>query len=238
MSITPDLYDFVVKVVEDKLKEIKITKGEFDKLSKHIKQLAKNIVDLSERQKQSGETVAKLAEAQKRSEERLTRLEETVAKLAEAQKRSEERLTRLEKAVEKLANSVNNLTREVGSLSATIGFGLEDIARVVVPGWLYRHESIDIDDLKREFFEINGKTYEINLYGIGKKNEKDVVVIGECKTKIRAPSVKRFAKILSDVKELFSGKMIYPLMFAFVIYPDAKEEAQKYGIQLIASYER
>ncbi|MHA1470213.1 MAG: chordopoxvirus fusion protein, partial [Candidatus Asgardarchaeia archaeon] len=181
---------------------------------------------------------AELAEAQKRSEERLTRLEKTVAELAEAQKRSEERLTRLEMVVEQLANSVSNLSREVGSLSATIGFGLEDIARVVVPGWLYRHENIDIDDLSREFFEIDGTMYEINLYGVGKKGEKEIVIIGECKTKIYRSTVRKFVKMLKDLKVLFEGKEILPLMFGFIIYPDAREEAQKYGIRLIASYER
>jgi len=291
MTITPDLYDFITKVIEDKVKDIKVTREEFDKLSKYVKSLAKNIVELTKIQRRSEErltrleaaierlekTVAELAEAQKRSEERLTRLEKTVAELAEAQKRSEERLTRLEKTVaelaeaseerltrlektvaelaeaqkrseerltrlemvvEQLANSVSNLSREVGSLSATIGFGLEDIARVVVPGWLYRHENIDIDDLSREFFEIDGTMYEINLYGVGKKGEKEIVIIGECKTKIYRSTVRKFVKMLKDLKVLFEGKEILPLMFGFIIYPDAREEAQKYGIRLIASYER
>ncbi|MEQ9715826.1 MAG: chordopoxvirus fusion protein [Candidatus Asgardarchaeum sp.] len=315
MTITPDLYDFITKVIEDKVKDIKVTREEFDKLSKYVKSLAKNIVELTKIQRRSEErltrleaaierlektvaelaeaqkrseerltrlektvaelaeaqkrseerltrlektvaelaeaqkrseerltrlekTVAELAEAQKRSEERLTRLEKTVAELAEAQKRSEERLTRLEMVVEQLANSVSNLSREVGSLSATIGFGLEDIARVVVPGWLYRHENIDIDDLSREFFEIDGTMYEINLYGVGKKGEKEIVIIGECKTKIYRSTVRKFVKMLKDLKVLFEGKEILPLMFGFIIYPDAREEAQKYGIRLIASYER
>jgi len=231
MSLTPELYDIIVKIVDDRVKDIKVTREAFDKLSKII---------------------AELAEAQKRSEERITRLEQaitrlekTVAELAEAQKRSEDRLTRLEKTVAELAEAqkrtqetVAELSKAVGSLSATIGFGLEDIARVVVPGWLSRHENIMVDDLERRFIEVNGNLIEINLYGEGTKNGKKVTIIGECKTRIYESEVKKFIKVLKNIKDALKGKEIYPLMFGFLIHPSAERIAKEHGITLIVSYAR
>jgi hypothetical protein len=101
-----------------------------------------------------------LAEAQARTEERVTRLEEAVTRLAEAQARTEQRVAKVEVSLRELA-------QQVGKLSDTIGFGLEDIARVVLPGWLSRHEGIEVDELTRTFFEVDGEVVEINLYGVG-----------------------------------------------------------------------
>jgi hypothetical protein len=57
--------------------------------------------------------------------------------------------------------SRRELAQQVGKLSDTIGFGLEDIARVVLLGWLSRHEGIEVDELTRTFFEVDGEVVEI-----------------------------------------------------------------------------
>jgi hypothetical protein len=43
---------------------------------------------------------------------------------------------------------VKALSIQVGRLSDVVGFSLEDIARVVVPGWLLRHEGIEVESLE------------------------------------------------------------------------------------------
>ncbi|MCD6514539.1 MAG: phage tail length tape measure family protein [Candidatus Odinarchaeota archaeon] len=272
MSLTPELYDVIVKIIEDKVKEIKVTREEFDrlrltvdKLSENILKLNSSILALSEAQRRTeerldrlSETVDKLAEAQRRTEERLNelaeaqrrteerldRLSETVDKLAEAQRRTEERLNELaeaqrrtEEQINRLSEAVRNLSVSVSRLSDTVGFGLEDIARVVVPGWLYRHESINIDSLDRKFFKIDAEEIEINLYGIGNKNGKRVVVIGECKSRIYRSDVEKFGSVVNRLKEIISDE-IYALMFGYWIHPSAEEEAKKRKITLIASYMR
>ncbi|MHA1469561.1 MAG: hypothetical protein ACTSSP_03245 [Candidatus Asgardarchaeia archaeon] len=237
MTLTPELYDVIVKIIEDKVKEIKVTREEFDKLrltvdklSENILKLNSSILALSEAQRRTEERLNELAEAQRRTEERLDRLSETVNKLAEAQRRTEEQINRLSKAV-------RNLSVSVARLSDTVGFGLEDIARVVVPGWLYRHESIDIDSLDRKFFKIDAEEIEINLYGAGNKNGKRIVVIGECKSRIYRSDVEKFGSVVDRLREIISDE-IYALMFGYWIHPSAEEEAKKRKITLIASYMR
>ncbi|MEM1507778.1 MAG: hypothetical protein QXU02_00510 [Candidatus Bathyarchaeia archaeon] len=36
MSITPEIYDFIVKIVEDKVKDIRVNREEFDRLEEYF----------------------------------------------------------------------------------------------------------------------------------------------------------------------------------------------------------
>jgi len=196
-------------------------------------------------------SLTKLAEAQAKTEERLTRLEEAVERLAEAQKRTEERVTRLEEAVTKLAEAqakteerINELSTamkmlsiQVERLSDVVGFSLEDVAKVVLPGWLLRHEEINIESLERKFLEVNGELIEVNLYGEGEKNGLKITVIGEAKSRIYEKDVKDFCKKISMLEKTLKPP-VYKLMFGFLIHPTAEKEAEAYGIKLIASYMR
>ena len=39
-QITPELYEFIVKIIEDKVRDIKVTREEFEKLTSAVKELA------------------------------------------------------------------------------------------------------------------------------------------------------------------------------------------------------
>lgn len=161
-----------------------------------------------------------MAEAQARTEERVTRLEEAVTRLAEAQARTEERVAKVEVSLRELA-------QQVGKLSDTIGFGLEDIARVVLPGWLSRHEGIEVD----------GEVVEINLYGVGVRDEEKVVILGEARSRIYEHDVKEFDGMAEKARKVIPHR-VYKLLFSYWIHPAAQREAAGRGLTLIASYMR
>ncbi|MEM2909457.1 MAG: hypothetical protein QXO01_00065 [Nitrososphaerota archaeon] len=172
-----------------------------------------------------------------------TRLEDAVARLAEAQQRTEERVGRLEDAVARLAEAqqrtdaaLKELAVQVGKLSEVIGFGLEDIAQVVVPGWLYRHEGIEVE-VGRTFFVIDGEEVQVDLYGDGKKNGETVKVVGEVRSRIYGRDVEEFDRKVKII-ENYLGMPAYKLMFGYLIHPSASKEAERRGITLIASYMR
>jgi len=224
MSITPELYEFITKVVEDKVKEIRVTREDLDKLVS---------------------TVKELTQAQARSEERLTRLELAVEKLTQAQARSEERLTRLELAVEKLTQAqarteeaLANLVKSVAGLSETVGFGLEDLARSLLPTWLRLHEGIEVSELSRKFFKFDSREVEVNLYGEGRdKTGTAIIVLGEAKARFYSRDVEQFA---AGVRELVEGPLktvnTYSLVFGFWIHPLAENVCHAHDIRPIASY--
>ena len=209
-KITAELYEFIVKVVEDKVREIRVTREEFDKLAAAIN---------------------RLAEAQARTEERLN-------KLTEAQQRTEQRLNQLAATVEKLAEAVDGLRQEVGKLSETVGFGLEDIARVVLPGWLYRHLGVELEELERRFVIVDGREIEVNLYGEGLKRGKEVVVVGEAKSRIYGRDVNKFyEEVYRPIADL-SEREVIGILFGYLIHPSAQKRAKELGLYVVASYQR
>jgi predicted nuclease with TOPRIM domain len=161
--------------------------------------------------------------------ENVNKLTSNISALTEAQKK-------LTESLNTLTQRVDSLAKEVGSLSSTIGFGLEDIAKVVVPGWLYRHEGIEVE-LERKIIYVDGEEIDLNLYGEGVKNGKKIVVIGEAKHRIYGDDVKKFHRNSEKARKVIKGE-IYKLMFGFLIHPSAEKEAEKRGIRVIASYMR
>jgi len=239
MSLTPETYELILKIVDERVKEIKVTREDFDKLSKTVNQLAENINILTQRINSLTEAHQKLVEAQKATEEELK-------KLAEAQKATEERLNKLTERVDKLAESVrelgvkfDELSMAVGRLSDVIGFGLEDIARVVVPGWLERHLGIYVENLVRQFFYVEGMRFEVNLYGEGVKENVKTIIIGECRSRIYGRDVKEFLEKYSLIRKVLPSNVnVVGLMFGYLIHPSAQEVAERNKIYVIASYMR
>ena len=221
LSLTPELYDLIVKIVDDRVRGIRVTREEFDKLRRSMEEGFKRLEN----------AITRLAEAQRRTEERINAL-------AKAQKRTEDRLEELATVVEKLALALRNLRVEVGRLNDTVGFGLEDIARVVLPGWLYRHLGIEVDELRREFLTIEGKEIEVDLYGEGILKGERVIIVGEVKSRVYESQVDRFYRdVYAPLSKMVSARVI-GLLFGYLIHPSAKERAKKLGLYTIASYER
>ncbi|MEM1674091.1 MAG: hypothetical protein QXN24_07540 [Candidatus Bathyarchaeia archaeon] len=311
MSITPELYDFIVKVVEDRVRDIRVTREEFDRLRKdmdeHFRRLEDAVAELAEAQKRTEEELkalaeaqrmtevrlnalaeaqkrteerlnelaeaqkrteervkalaeaqyrteerlSALAEAQKRTEERLDALaeaqkmtEERLTALAEAQKRTEERLSalaeaqrRTEEAIIKLTISLDALRVEVGRLSETVGFGLEDIARVVLPGWIYARLGIRVGDLRREFVEVDGREVEVNLYGEGELKGEKIIIVGEVKSRIYGSDVKEFYDNIYVPIARMAGAKVIGILFGYLIHPSAKKLSEELGLHVVASYE-
>ena len=188
--------------------------------------------------------VEKLVESHNKLVERHNSLEEAFQKLVESHNKLVERHDILEKTLERLTeaqvrteNALQELFKQIGKLSETIGFGLEDIARVVVPGWLYKHEKIEVEEFTRKFIIINGEEIEINLYGEGSKEGTKIIILGEVRSRIYLNDVEKFSKTIEKIKKIIEGNT-YELMFGYYIHPLAEEEAKKKKISLIASYMR
>nr|MDO8061547.1 hypothetical protein [Candidatus Freyrarchaeum guaymaensis] len=200
-QITPELYDLITKIIEDKVRDIKVTREEFDKLTS---------------------TVRQLAEAQRRTEERLEQLAARVDQLAEAQRRTEEALA--------------GLASQVGRLSDAVGFGLEDIARVMVPGWLELNEGISVGNFERFYVVVDGEEVEVDLFGRGRDGKGEVIVVGECKSRIYRRDVLSFVRKVDAVRRVHPGVRVFSFMFGYLIHPSGDEEAERYGIKLLAPY--
>jgi hypothetical protein len=179
--------------------------------------------------------VERLAQAQARTEERVSQLEAALARLAQAQARTEERLTRAEAILERTERTLAELTTQVKALSDNVGYGLEDIARVVLPGYLRYRYGIHIERLERRVFQVDGQPIDIDLYAEGKRGRQRIAVLGEVKARIYGREVSQFQSTIERLKPYVSAAII-PLLFGYFIDLSATEAAGEQTL-LIASYQ-
>jgi len=226
------------KKSEERLTRLEITVAELVEAQKKTEQ---RVNELVEAQKKSEErltrleiTVAELIEAQKKSEERLTRLEVTVGELIEAQKRTEEEIRRLGEDVRKLWWGLDDLRKQVGGLSHTVGYTLEDRAINGLPKYLKKRYKIIVKRIDRRYISIDGKKFQINIYIEGKRGDKDIILMGEAKTEPSRKEIEDFLKVIRIIEGKIKG--VKPLLVYYSIQDEIKEIAEKEGILLIPSF--
>jgi len=239
MAISMAVYNTIRQIVDERIdtfkeriEEIRVERKDFDELKGEVTKLTISVDRLAEAQAETGQKVG--------------RLEESMAKLAEAQAKTEQKVGRLEESVDKLAvaqakteQAIKHLSINISGLSDTIGFGLEDIARTVVPGYLERHENIYIEELQRGFIEVDGVEREIDLFGECNRDGETILIIGEVKSRIYEGEVKKFvSNVINPIRKSEKERRIYPLMFGYVIHPSAQRLAKAEGVNLVASYQR
>jgi DNA repair exonuclease SbcCD ATPase subunit len=256
-GLTAEMYRAIVALVDDRLKDIRVTREDFDRLTQSVTQLAQAQAGSEQQLKLLTEKVEHLVQAQTHTEERIRQLEAiwektqlALQQLAQAQARTEERvgqledrMGRVEAALEQLAQAqarteqvLQQLAIQVGALSENIGYGLEDIARLVLPGYLKYRYGIQIESLERRLFQVDGRVIDIDLYGEGRRNRQRVTVVGEVKSRIYGREVSQFQKDLEAVQAQLPAVPV-PLMFGYFIDISAMEAAKGEGILLIASYQ-
>ena len=223
------------------------------------------VVQLVEGQRALQEAVTRLAEAQARTEERFGRLEEAVARLAEAQARTEvqlaeaqarteERFGRLEEAVTQLAQSqrelaqaqarteqtLQQLARQVGGLSETVGGDIEDIAYIVLHDVLRRELGWEVGMLERVWQSWNGEIVEINVFGQAQdpnRSEQTIWIVGEAKHNLTLREVERFARQVALARRHLQGE-VFTVCFCYRARPEVRVRLQELGIRLVFSYGR
>jgi chromosome segregation ATPase len=206
------------------------------------------VQELAEAQKRTEHRVNELAEAQKKTEERLSRLEDVVQELAEAQKKTEERLSRLEDVVQelteaqkrteeevrKLAVGLGRVRKQVGGLSRSVAYALENEAYRNLPTFLKEKHGIEVvDRLVR--FELNGE--EINLFAKAKRDGEELALVGESVLRLDDKGKLRKIKRKADmVSEEYSLK-VSPIVVTHFATSKVMEEAKKAGFLVVQSFE-
>ena len=252
-GITAEMYKAIIAVVDERVKEIKVTREDFDSLRSVVQQLAEaqrrteqRVEELAQAQKRTEQRLEELAQAQKRTEERLTRLEMAVAELAEAQKRTEQRVEELAQAQKRteqelasLAKTVKDLQKEVGGMSDTIGYTLENAAYKALPLLLREEYSIELENKPVRTYLKNsmGKEEEVNVYGLGKRGKEKVIVIGESKSRLSRNHVDKFLRKLNRLKPSIPEGEKFLVMITHQSKPDVVEYAKENGIRVYFSYD-
>jgi uncharacterized phage infection (PIP) family protein YhgE len=234
--------------VEELAEAQKRTEARLDSLIVRVDQLA-------EAQKRTEQRVEELAEAQKRTEARLDSLVARVEELAEAQKRTEARLDSLivrmdqlaeaqintEKALQALAIRLDDTNKQLGGLSATVGYTLENEAYKHLPALLGRDFGIVLEDrLKRGFLtdlKHADRHIEVNILGKATRDGKPILVVGESKVQISRSKLLHYIEIKLPLLDTGGVEPFVVIVAHMETEPGLAELARSRGAALYFSYE-
>jgi len=125
-------------------------------------------------------------------------LKAIVKELAEAQRRTEITVAELAEDIRILVRGLGETRSEVGGLSRSVSYALENEAYRGLPKVLKRSYGIELKDrLIRA--EIGGK--EINIFGRAKRDGRDVLVVGEAKLRLDERRKKGERDVFEELEE-------------------------------------
>jgi len=200
-----------------------------DKVEPPIKEVLMAILEEIEHQRRQWEESVTKTEFNE-LKEIVKELTQKINELAEAQKRTEQEL-------KKLISEHRKTREQVGGLSHTVGYILEDRSYAALPHLLSKELGIEVEEIKRDFIELSPNRYEeLNIIGKGKKNGTSVWILGECKTQLRKKDIDSFLKKLSRIEHLFPGEKLL-IIITYQTSPQVRNYVQQKGIKLYFPYQ-
>ena len=242
-AVTRDDFNRLVAVVGELAEAQKRTEQRLEELAEAQKRTEQRVEELAEAQKRTEQRLEELAQAQKKTEERLDRLSQRLEELAEAQKKTEERLNSLSQRVEELAEAqkrteqrldvltekVEFLHERIEDLSDSVGYSIENRAYQALPSLLEKHGIIVQGDLIRRYIG----EHQINVFGKARRENQDVTILGECKTRLSKKEINRFERIVNRLKQ--EGKVVGEIVTIFIAH-DFPPEVEAHLIKKKALY--
>ncbi|MCX8027602.1 MAG: hypothetical protein N3A62_07115, partial [Thermodesulfovibrionales bacterium] len=209
----------------------KRTEQRVEELAEAQKRTEQGVEELAEAQKRTEQRVEELAEAQKRTEQR-------VEELAEAQKRTEQRVEELAEAQKRTEKRIDVLTERVEGISNTFGYALENIVYKSLPSLLFKEDNIKVQGkIIRRYYERQGSYNQINLYARIIKDGKEMLMLGEVKTRPSKLEIDRFLKIAEYIKKREGSPEVYLVFVAHDYHPRVENYLKEKGIRYFWSYD-
>jgi DNA repair exonuclease SbcCD ATPase subunit len=266
-KITPPIKRELVKIVDARIKEAHVTKEDFSALKNIVKELGvkmgelasaqkrteikveelaeaqkrteNKVEELAEAQKRTENKVEELAEAQKRTEGRLEELTTAQKELTEAQKRTEMALVTLAESMREMRQDIHTLSKEVGGLGKSFGYALENESYRHLPDILRTKYGIEVKE-KIIRAHIGGR--EINLFCPAFKDGREVLIVGEARTKldVKKEQPEVFAELEEKVQAVLAEHPQAEIVRVVVTHFASNsflDKAKAQGIIVVQSFE-
>ncbi|MCS7060508.1 MAG: hypothetical protein RMN25_05015 [Anaerolineae bacterium] len=201
------------------------------------------VAQLAQAQQRTELRMEELAQAQQRTEQRMDSLAMRMEELAQAQQRTEQRMDELAQEMKVVARSLAQVQADVGGLSRSVGYALENEAYRMLPAFLLREHNLElIDRLIRT--EIAGE--EINLFGRAQRSGQEVLIVGETKLQLDERRSNRreedavlaqLARKVEVVRQSNPGLEVVPLLITHFARPSFVRRAAEQGIIVVQSFE-
>ena len=215
------------------------TEIKVEELAEAQKRTEIKVEELAEAQKRTENRVEELAGAQKELAEAQKRTEIKLKELAEAQKRTEAKVEELAEAMKELALAQTRTQKEVGGLSMTIGYRLEDAAYQSLPALLQRDYGILVHERLNRRYVQDGDNHdiEVNIFGKASRQHESLIILGESKAQLSKNDIDRFLRKKFDrLKKRFPN--MFPVLITYMTSEsDVEAYAKRQGIALYYSYD-
>ncbi|MGQ9616987.1 MAG: hypothetical protein ACUVWJ_11385 [Spirochaetota bacterium] len=232
------------KRTEQRLEALVMSQKELVEAQKRIEQ---RLEALTEAQEHTEQRLQELAEAQKHTEQRLQELaeaqkhtEQRLQELAEAQERTEQRLQELAESHNRLILEHRETRRQLGGLAQAWGYTLENESYKALPGILEKNHGVKLKEkLKRGFLTVTkGQKIEVNIIGRGQVGEKEVLIIGECKSQLSKNDIDNFIRRkLERIKEVVDVEVFPVVVTHMISLDDVEDYARQKGLLVYYSYD-
>lgn len=187
--------------------------------------------------------VANLAQAQERTE---VRMEE----LAQAQQRTEVRMEELTQAqertevrMEELAQAMTDTRREVGGMSRSMAYALENEAYRSLPAYLEEHHGITVSE-RIVRTDIEGE--EVNFFALGQRDGELICLVGESKLQLdeRRRSRREAEQVIEQIeRKVEAVRLAHPdrgivrLLVTHYARPAIRQFLQEHDILVVQTFE-
>jgi len=224
--------------------------SDFSELKGIVRELAQAQRELTQAQQRTELRVEELAQAQQRTELRVEELAQAqqrtelrMEELAQAQRELTQAQQRTEEAVRTLAVGLQETRSEVGGLSRSMSYALENEAYRALPAFLQGRYGLALTErLVRT--EVGGE--EVNFLGRARRNGQQVLIVGETKLRLderraagrAAESVlETLARKVAAVQQAHPDETILPLLVTHFARPAFLREAEAKGVIVVQSFE-
>ena len=107
----------------------------------------------------------------------------------------------MEEEIRLLSKEVRTLRERVEGVSSAVVYTLEDRAFRSLPARL-REEGVEVaGHLVRRYVQVGGKERQINIYGHGRHNSSEALILGEAKVRPSRKEVDRFLRLARRLAE-------------------------------------
>jgi chromosome segregation ATPase len=213
----------LAEVIHDAYSDL-VKTSDFNELKEIVRRLGQAQERLAETQQRSEQKLVELAEAQQRTEQK-------VSELAEAQKNTQIELRTLVREHDKTR-------KELGGLSTSFGYRLENEAYKALPALLSKDYGIELKTrLIRDYLQDKtGNFLEVNILGLAERAGEKLLIVGEAKSQLSKKFVDEF--IRKKLDRLPEGQKVFPVLVTHMIAaPEVKDYVQEKGIALYYSYD-
>ncbi len=197
------------------------------KTEARLDSLAVKVEELAEAQKRTEIRLEELAEAQKKTEARLDSLAVKVEELAEAQKRAE-------KEVAALSRGLKATREQVGGLSRSMAYALENEAYRKLPAYLASAYGIQVKD---RIVRADVADEELNFFARAQKDGKSLILIGESVLRLDDTSKLKSLRLKLEKVASIMAEELMPIVVTHYAKPKVLEKAREAGILVIQSFE-